>query len=739
MKIAGETLSLLNQSANPLLQGLKFVASLPSGGQQTEVLLEILLHFGQDCNAEAIKAILSLAQGLSPSAGQELRPRLESLRGKGIVAAEWMDAALLEASGCHAEAAAVLRDLRDADWRQARPLRLVACARNLLKASDPLAAQVCLRDAAKVARSYNVLCSIDRLLGRIRSQSALQAKRECRVALLGNTTLDLLAPALRAACFGAGIDAEVYVGPFGQHQQEILDPSSSLAAFKPQVVILMPDWRSLGLPDDVADPSGLWQAKVAQLRGLWKQCRDRLGAFVIQHDFEVPPADPYGRLSAALPGGRASLLHRINLGLWEAAHEESGVAILDLDHVAAVYGKNAWHDPVMWLTAKQYPAADAIPLLVRRQVALLRASLGLTAKCLVLDLDGTIWGGVIGEDGMTGIELGGTALGEAFQAFQRYAKSLAQRGIILAVCSKNNEADALQPFREHPEMILRLEDIAMFVANWQPKDENLKRIAETLNIGLDSLVFVEDSPVERSYVRQRLPEVEVPELPADPSLFVRVLDEEMYFEAISMTGEDLRRTESYRQNVQRKLLERASGTLEEFLASLQMKVQLKPFVEADVPRITQLINKTNQFNLTTRRMSETQVRGLIGNPQCFTLSLRMSDRFGDSGLTGVLIALRDGENLRIDNWLMSCRVLGRRLEEAMLHSVWAHAAAQGATAILGEYIPTAKNVLVKDLYDRLGFERILEGPDGERKYKRNTRGTPLAHPDCFEIEDLTQR
>jgi FkbH-like protein len=448
----------------------------------------------------------------------------------------------------------------------------------------------------------------------------------------------------------------------------------------------------------------------------------------------VPEVDPFGRLSAAFPGGRTRILQRLNLELWDAA-QKAGASVLDVEQLAAVVGKRNWSDPAMWIAAKQYPSPDAAPLLTRNLAALVRALCGLTSKCAVLDLDGTMWGGIIGEDGLNGIRLGGDAEGEAYTAFQKYLLGLKRRGIPLAVCSKNNEEDARSVFRQHPESVLKEEDFAVFLANWEPKPDNLRHIAATLNIGVDTLVFLDDNPVERSLVRKELPEVEVPELPEDPARYAEVLHGTYLFESLSLTDEDRRRADTYRENAQRTELAASSTNLDDYLASLRMKVELRPFDEPNLPRIVQLINKTNQFNLTTRRTSASEVMAWMKDPACYTQFMRLQDRFGDSGITGILVAFREGDTLRIDTWLMSCRVLGRRIENLMLASVMRHARQTGVAAVTGEYQPTAKNGQVADLFDRFGFQRVEQREDGGRLYKVAVPAAEVAATWC-EVTDL---
>ncbi len=428
-----------------------------------------------------------------------------------------------------------------------------------------------------------------------------------------------------------------------------------------------------------------------------------MGANVIQCNFEIPEIDPLGNLSAALPGGRAHVIRQFNL---ELSHH--AVSILDVDQIAGLHGKQRWHDEVLWQAAKQYPTTEAIPLLARHAAAMIRASLGLTSKCLVLDLDNTLWGGIIGEDGINGIRLGGGPAGESYVAFQKYVQALQRRGVILAICSKNNEQDAKAPFQDHPEMVLKLDDIALFVANWQSKDENLRHIAATLNIGLDSIVFVDDNPVERNLIRSQIPEIEVIEVPQDPAGYTAALHRSLCFEAWTLTEDDRRRAASYQQNAKRSEQLAASGNVEDYLAGLEMHVELRPFDEANLARIVQLINKTNQFNLTTRRITEAECLALINRSDCYTQFMRLKDRFGDNGITGILIGFVEGDTLRIDNWLISCRVLGRRVEDAMLAAALNFAVERKCEFALGEYIPTPKNAQVSGIFEKYGFEKFVE-------------------------------
>lgn len=716
--------------------GLLLLGDPPYSGAQASELVELVTAHAALNSIAGLTRLEHLAGAVASgdaAAALDLAARLESAHTD---TSSWLRAALLEASGRFEEGAGALRFLREKAAGEKRAMVMLASARNLFAAGHPDRVWYPLAEACKSSASPRTLRNAARLLARARKAAEAPFRRHSRIALLSSTTIDFLAPILRAQCFGAGIDAEIYIGPFNQHEQEIRDPDSGLARFRPDVIVIGTDWRSLGLRDEEDSPADVVRARCAQLASVWREARERLGATVIQFNYESPPFEALGQLSASLPGGRGRLLRALNLALWEAAEQTQGVAILDVDQIAARFGKDRWNDPVLWHTAKQYPSAEAMPALGHQLTALLRAILGLTSKCLALDLDGVLWGGVIGEDGLAGIQLGGGPAGEAFVGFQRYLQSLARTGVLLAVCSKNNPEDAVLPFRQHPEMVLREQDIAVFMANWKSKDENLRAIAAAMNIGLDAIVFVDDNPVERSRVRQNLPEVEVVDLPADPAQYVAAVSGLGLFETLAITREDRGRTASIRENLERKTFESTAASVDDYLAQLEIKVQLAPFDELNLPRIVQLINKTNQFNLTTRRRGDAEVRALLATG-AYTQAMRASDRFGDSGLTGVLIAIPEGSGLRIDTWLMSCRVLGRRLEEAMFSTLVRYAAENRYTHITGEYIPTAKNSQVSDLYLRLGC--VPAGQEGDRRFFLWETARLFPFPALIEATDLTQR
>jgi FkbH-like protein len=567
------------------------------------------------------------------------------------------------------------------------------------------------------------------------------ATRPVRLAVLGSATLAHLLPGIRVAALRRGLWVATYEGEYGQYRQELADPAAGLHEFRPDTILFAFDaahllrGASVGL--DAAAADAVLEAALAQLRQCWSQGRAAFGCQVIQQSLlPVFPA-VLGSNEHRLPGSRARLAARLNAAL-RAEAEAAGIDLLALDERAAQDGLARWHDPVLWHRAKQEVTPAAGPLygeLVARVVAARR---GLSRKCLVLDLDNTLWGGVIGDDGLEGIVLGqGSALGEAFLAVQAYALDQAARGVILAVCSKNDEANALAAFEQHPEMLLKRGHIACFRANWQDKVGNIRAIAQQVNIGLDSLVFLDDNPFERTLVRQELPMVAVPELPEDPAFYAATLADAGYFEGLAVTEEDLTRTGQYQANLAREILATEATDLPSYLRSLEMRLLVSRFDQVGLQRTTQLINKTNQFNLTTRRYTEAEVRAVMADPNAFGLQFRLRDRFGDNGVIAIVIGRLDAPGeVRIDTWLMSCRVLGRGVEAAMLDVVVGAASRLGAVLLVGEYRPTAKNAMVREHYVRLGFEPHRHADDGTRIDRLDL--ARYAPADSFiQVEDLT--
>ena len=538
------------------------------------------------------------------------------------------------------------------------------------------------------------------------------ATKPVKLALLSSSTVAHLLPGIRVGALRRGIWTEVYEAAYGQYWQELIDQQSGLHQFHPNVVLFSLDARHLASSLDATPDSTL-----EMLTSCWQRARDAFDCTVIQQTALPVLAPLLGNNEHQLRESPRWKINELNFKMHATAARE-GVLLLAADSYAESDGVNEWYDPALWHRAKQeiHPRVSHIygDLLGR----LLAAEQGRSFKCAALDLDNTLWGGVIGDDGIAGIHLGqGHAVGEAYIEFQRYLQALASRGIILAVCSKNDEENARLPFSQHAEMVLKETDIACFAANWNDKAANLRHIAKTLNIGLDAIVFVDDNPFERNLVRQELPMVAVPELPEDPSLYIGCLSGGGYFEGLSVTAEDRKRGEQYRANLEREQARDNSTDLQGYLRGLRMELLWNYFDSTTLSRVAQLINKTNQFNLTTQRYSESDVASMMVDPNVMGLHFRLLDRFGDNGIISIVIGrLASPDDLFLDSWLMSCRVLGRQVEETTLNIVAAAALGRGVKHLVGEYRPTAKNGMVKHHYEKLGFQLVSENPDGSSRW-----------------------
>ena len=575
--------------------------------------------------------------------------------------------------------------------------------------SDPAGAWDAAVALANTRLNFVFTDSLDSRVRRVVTQPPENlATKPIRLALLGSCTLTHLHGAIRVAGMRRGLWIETYESDYGQYLQELADPGSALHEFKPNAILLVLDAYHLtsgvtaGL--DQAGADACLADVTDRIRHAWQLAREAFHCPIIHQT--ALPVHPLmlGNNEHRLPGSRAGFLRRINDALRPMA-DATGVDLLAVDDRALRDGVAHWHDVPLWHRAKQEIALPAAPMYGDLVARLLAAKQGRSAKCLVLDLDNTLWGGVVGDDGVEGVVLGqGSALGEAFVAFQDYARELSRRGVILAVCSKNDEVNALEPFERHPDMVLRRSDIACFVANWSDKASNIRAIAQELNIGVDSLVFVDDNPFERNLVRQELPMVAVPEVDEDPASFARTIADAGYFESLAVTEEDRERTSQYHGNRAREALRTSTTDLDSYLRGLEMQLVWRPFDRMGLQRIVQLINKSNQFNLTTRRYTEEDALSVMDDPDAVGLQLRLIDRFGDNGVIAIVVGrMQPDRDMLIDTWLMSCRVLGRQVEPTTLNLLAQEALKLGARRLIGEYIPTKKNGMVKDHYAKLGF------------------------------------
>ncbi len=591
--------------------------------------------------------------------------------------------------------------------------KLLGSVKQLIKAGQCEEAAEIIRAIANGRLDYTSVQSLGRLFRSLRGKCKPSAQK-VRLAVLSSFTCDQLTQMIELFLFAGGVDAELYEAPYGVFRQEILLADSELYRFGPKVVFIATSWRDLSqlpeLGDDAASVDQRVAAEQVQWSALWETLHKRAGCQIVQNNFDRPAWRQLGNHEMRHAASAGRFVSRMNESF--AASAPSYVAIHDLDELSAGVGRRAWGDERFFHHAKLPCAPETMVEYAHSVASILLAQLGLGKKCLVLDLDNTLWGGVIGDDGLGGIRLGqGDPEGEAFAAFQRYVQKLRQRGVIIAVCSKNTDSIAREAFEKHTEMVLKLADVSCFVANWEDKASNLKAIAKQLNIGINSLVFIDDNPAERAIVRQLAPEVTVPEVSTDPLDFIVALEQGRYFQVVSLGNEDLQRTAMYQANAQRQtMMEASSENLDDFLKSLDMVATVAPVNEMNLERSTQLINKSNQFNLTTIRRSTAEVLTIArdaANWATWTISLK--DRFGDNGLISVILGRAVGDALEIDTWLMSCRVLKRNVEKLVLNLICAEGQKRGLRIVRGRYVPTAKNGLVKDHYTDLGF-RLVEGP-----------------------------
>lgn len=554
--------------------------------------------------------------------------------------------------------------------------------------------------------------ALDRALAQVRDGPP----QFLNLAVLSSATTTHLAAFIRIAGLRRGLHVEALFGAPGQHWQEIFDTGSFLYAKRPDAVLLCLDAEHLvagleGSADHVARDAALVQAEARILQG-WRAIRDRFGCQVI-HQMPLLTLDGVlGENEHAYPGSSADFLRRLCYSLRNRAAEEE-VDFVSLDLRATRDGLDAWHDRTLWLRTRQEVSPRAGPVYGDLVARVLAARRGTSAKCLVLDLDNTIWGGEVGECGWEAITLGsGSAEGQAFVDVQKYVLALKNRGIILAVCSKNDEAVARLPFERHPEMLLRPDDIAAFRAGWEPKPEMMRDLARELGLGLEAMVFLDDSPFERGLMREALPELAVPETPEDPARVPRMLSDAGYFEALTVTPDDRHRAATYAANRARSSLEAQSTDLKGYLRSLGMRLEWSPFQPADISRVAQLSGRTNQFMLTAQRYSPEAARSLATASDALTFQFRLRDRFGDNGLVALAVAkFGDADSLDIENIQMSCRVLGRQVEDAIFVVIARAAESRNLRRLTGTLEPLPRNGIVRTLFSRLGFTPIPATPD----------------------------
>ncbi|MEG0769538.1 MAG: HAD-IIIC family phosphatase [Ruthenibacterium sp.] len=539
-----------------------------------------------------------------------------------------------------------------------------------------------------------------------------------KIAIMSGSTIGEIKNILELFLLNEGIRPEFYVGGYALYYENLMFDDGSLAAFAPDMIYIhtssqnITDWPvQSDAPQAVEEKLN---AAFARFEQLW-QAAARFGCPVIQNNFEQPPYRLMGNMDAVDVHGRVNFVNRLNAKFSAYAAKTPNFYLNDIQYLSASVGIDNWFSPATWYAYKYALDTPYIATLCHSVACIVKSLFGKNKKSVVLDLDNTLWGGIIGDDGPEGIVLGKESpAGMAYSEFQRYLKELTGLGVVLNVCSKNEEANALAGFARS-DSTLKRDDFLCFKANWEPKHINVAAIANEINIGTDALVFLDDNPAEREIVKNELPGVSVPELTA-PETYLRSLDRAGYFEVTLLSADDKKRGEMYKQNLQRAAAQQSFGDYSDYLRSLAMRAEIGSFDAQHAERITQLINKTNQFNMTTRRYTAAEVEALLGSPDCITLYGRLLDKFGDNGIVTALIAHVHGTEADIVLWIMSCRTFKRNLEHAMFDRLVAECAARGITRINGFYAPTAKNLLVSDFYATIGFEKTDEDANGNKTF-----------------------
>jgi len=566
-----------------------------------------------------------------------------------------------------------------------------------------------------------------------------------KFAFLRNITVDPMLPYLKYLCYQDGIQAKVFPGDYDTVVQSVIQHGSSLYRHEPDVIAVCLKMENLS--DTLATGfSALAAAEIDseadRILGLvdrvLHEIREKSTAAVLLHNFETPVYPSYGILDYQDRGKHVGTFRTINEQLLEVAGKHDGVYVVDLDLLQSAVGYRNFFDHRYWHIAKAPYTREAWRSIAGEYAKFIRALHGKKRKCLVLDCDNTLWGGIVGEDGPGKIQIGTTYPGSAYLEFQKAVLDLYHRGVMLALCSKNNEADVLAVLDDHPDMLLRRDHFASMRINWSNKAQNLQSIAAELNIGVDSLVFVDDSPFEIGQVRQLLPEVKTIRLSGDPGAYAARLRAAGWFDTLTLSDEDRRRNRMYRDEVRRKDARRNfhAGDVEDYFRYLAMEVRIGPADVFTVPRAAELTQRTNQFNLTTKRYSEARVRELADADDSDVLVLRLKDRFGDSGIVGVAVLKYDGPGALIDTFLLSCRVIGRGVEDVLLKTCLDAAKARGCETLTGLYLPTKKNVQAASFYRDRRFACVASGPEAARYEWTLTRPAwkPLEYFESIEVD-----
>lgn len=537
----------------------------------------------------------------------------------------------------------------------------------------------------------------------------LSSLRIVKLAVLGDTATQFLAEALKGSGYDNGFNLEIWEADFNQIERQVFDTFSEMYEFKPEIVIIFRSSHKLLGKYNKLKPEQHTSLAINELDAIetiYSNLTDNLSAKIIYYNYTEIDDSVFGNYASKTESSFLYQLRKLNYELMLLASKNPNLYLCDISSIQNHVGKLSFFQPSIYISTEMVLSIDVLPKVASKTVDLINTLTGKFKKCVILDLDNTTWGGVIGDDGIENIQIGSLGIGKAFSEFQYWIKKLKDRGIIITVCSKNTETVAKEPFEKHPDMVLRLSDISVFIANWDNKADNIRQIQSILNIGFDSMVFLDDNPFERNMVRENLPEICVPELPEDPADYLEYLYELNLFETVSYSNEDSKRTKLYQVEAERVKVQKKFTNEDDFLKNLEMVSVVEPFNKFNKPRIAQLSQRTNQFNLRTVRYSEVDIDRFSKSEDYVTFSFTLEDKFGDNGLICAIILKKENEEtLFIDTWFMSCRVLKRGMDIFVLNTIANFAKENGFINLKGEYIPTVKNDLVKDHYPDLGFSK----------------------------------
>ncbi len=538
---------------------------------------------------------------------------------------------------------------------------------------------------------------------------------EKRIAILGGVTTSNIKLMLELFLLNEGIQPIFYESEYNKYWEDATFGNPELTEFAPEIIYICTSWRNIinfpSLGQSKAEVDAVLGSEYERFENMWETLFAKYHCTIIQNNFEFPFYRLLGNKDATDVHGKVNFLTRMNLKFAEYAEAHENFFINDINYQSAMYGIERWADPFYWYMYKYTVAVPAIPYAAFEVSKIVKAILGKNKKGLVLDLDNTLWGGVVGDDGVQGIEIGQeTATAEAYTEFQEYLKAHSELGIILNINSKNDEANALAGLN-HADGVLKPDDFVVIKANWEPKSHNMAAIADELNLGIDSLVFVDDNPAERANVKGEFPVVSAPEM-GEVWHYIEMLDKSGFFETVNISGDDLKKVGMYKENAKRAALKTQFTDYNEYLKSLEMKGVIEHFIPLYMARIAQLTNKSNQFNLTTKRYTQAEIEEVAADEKYITLYGKLEDKFGDNGVVSVVIGAQDGNTVNIDLWIMSCRVLKRDMEFAMMDALVEKCQMLGVEKIKGYYYPTAKNGMVKDFYGTLGFKKVSEDTEG---------------------------